>query len=303
MAKSHVFKLLAVGASVALIAAILLPRLETNEQLYEKGQAALLNKEYARAEHIWKKFVDRYSADPRLPYAYSQISSALLEQNRLSEAEAAIRQALQLSNTKVWSSSVEKAAYYNLLGVILQKQQKPEAAIAAYREASKHNPKYTYAYNNLGVVLRQQGKFDEAVSLHRKAISIRYENAIAHILLGRALTAKKNYPAAIAAYQAALKIQADDSTHGAAYLGMGDALKANKKFAEAIAAYQKTLKLTDGHDAYEGYASNHAEAHSRLGEIFQAQGNLKQAAAEYKQAIALDPTLTGAQSQLKQVEP
>ena len=74
---------------------------------------------------------------------------------------------------------------YNGLGLVAQKQEKPDAAIRCFLRAVAINPIYADAYNNLGVAYESKRSFDLAVSAYKKALHIDPNNVLARKNLDR----------------------------------------------------------------------------------------------------------------------
>ncbi len=64
-------------------------------------------------------------------------------------------------------------ALWNLLGATNARLMRPEAAVEAFRNAVRINPRYAEAHNNLATVLQQQGRLDEALIAARRALQLR----------------------------------------------------------------------------------------------------------------------------------
>src|SRR5262249_44901674 len=71
-------------------------------------------------------------------------------------------------------------AYYNL-GLIYRRQNQPELAVQAYREALHLNPKMADTHYNLGNLLLELGRFSQAVAHYQQALEIVPEFEIARL--------------------------------------------------------------------------------------------------------------------------
>jgi Tfp pilus assembly protein PilF len=92
--------------------------------------------------------------------AKRQAPIALAAQNRLSEAVAAWKKAIELDPGQVET--------HNNLGVALTDLGQPEKAIAAYREAVRLKPDHAAANLNLGCALQRMGQFSEALAVFKR---------------------------------------------------------------------------------------------------------------------------------------
>ncbi|HEY7154252.1 MAG TPA: tetratricopeptide repeat protein [Gemmataceae bacterium] len=205
------------------------------------------------------------------------------------------------------------------LGIALEKQGKPQEAIAAYRRAIAVE-KNAFAYNNLADALRQQGELDEAEAAFRKTIELEPKFAEAYNNLGALLSYERHDPIrASEYYRKAIELDPKDAT---AYSNLGLALRDQKKLDEAVAAHRKAIEL-DPKDA-ENYINlgialanqkkldeavtafrkaieldpKNAAAHDGLGVALRGQKKLDEAVAAHRKAIELDPKSASAYTNL-----
>jgi Tfp pilus assembly protein PilF len=188
--------------------------------------------------------------------------------NRLREAEAAYRQALELSP--------HHAEALHLLGLVTYRQQRVSEALqylqaAVQREAS--SPVYWF---NLGVVSQKAGRSQEAVAAYEKAIALNPRYADAYGNLGNVLRDTGNLSGAVTAYEQALRLNpARADTHN----NLGVARKEQGHPHEAIACYRKALELKPAH----------AEAYNNLGLALMEVGTLHDAIAAFQRALDFAP--------------
>jgi len=188
--------------------------------------------------------------------------------HRLTEAEAAYRQALELSP--------DHPETLHLLGLVAYRQQRlPEALhyLHAAVERQVSSPVYWF---NLGVVSQKAGCSQDAVDAYHKAIALNPRYAEAYGNLGNVLRDTGNLPDAVSAYEQALALNpAQADTHN----NLGVAKKEQGHPRDAIFCYQKALELKP----------THAEAHNNLGLALMEVGTLHDAIAAFQQALALVP--------------
>ena len=310
-----------------LVALVMMPtRLmaQSLDDLWKSGNAAQSLGKYEDAEKIWKQVI---KIDPNNSGAYNNLGNALSDQKKLEEAITAYRKAIELDpkfaaayyNLGVVLSDLGKkedaiAAYrqaiklqpdadaYNNLGNALDDLGKKEEAINAYRKAIELDPKYTKAHYNLGYVLDSLGKLEEASAAYRKAIELDPNDAhVAYNNLGIALYGQEKLEEAINAYQKAIQL---DPNYAFPYRGLGDALRKQGQLEKAINAYRKAIELDPKFaQAYYGLsmalsglgkkeeasAAYRKAAHNALGWVYEQQGELKEALAEYEAALKIDP--------------
>ena len=199
-----------------------------------------------------------------------------------------------------------------------------DRAIAAFEEATRHDPEYAIAWAALGGAYGLKGSFQSipemtsrAIELERRALSIDPELADAHMYLGSALLAQGKTDEAIAEIREALRLEPDN---GQARQGLARALWVGKgDFAGAIPEFERAIDLNpeagysylqlalllawEGQyaraeeicrraiDLQEQYISGNAGlqivgAHSRLGYVFYLQGRYDEALREYEKEMA-----------------
>jgi superkiller protein 3 len=131
------------------------------EQLFERGNTAQAEGDYAEAERIFRQVIRE---QPNNANAHKNLGVALSDQGKLEEAIAAYRRALELDPDYAYA--------HKNLGVALSDQGKLEEAIAAFRRALQFDPDNATAHNNLGFALEQQGKLEQAIKSYRRALEL-----------------------------------------------------------------------------------------------------------------------------------
>ena len=156
-------------------------------------------------------------------------------------------------------------AYYN--------RGQLEQSIAEYQKAIQINPNFAQARNNLGNVYYNQSKLEEAVVEYQGAITINPNYAKAHYNLGVVYHQQGKLEEAIVQYQQAM---ASNSKEG-------------KRGNNSGVTYSDPGRLVFGMPQDNSTTNpNYAQAHYHLGFVYNDQGKLKDAIAEYQQAIQID---------------
>ena len=291
-------------------------------QLWQQGEAANNAGNYAQAELIWRRVLQRrirrrnranahynlgialyhqgqlaeavesyrraIELNPNYAPTYNNLGLALKDQGNLPEAEQAYRQAIALKPKFTFA--------YNNLGIVLYAQGKLTEAVESYRRAIELSPNYTGAYNNLGFVLRDQGKLTEAEQVYRQVIALSPTFAGAYNNLGLVLYNQGKLTEAVESYHRAIEL---NPNYAGAYNNLGNIFREQDKLTEAIQAYRQSLSLPDE----KGTPTNaHTVAHNNLGYALQQQGDLQAAMAEYNKALQLDPNYAPAQNNLREAE-
>lgn len=150
-------------------------------------------------------------------------------------------------------------------------------AIATLRSVVEADPKDYPAWTNLGMVYFIQKDLENAEKSYVSAISAKPDHVPALISLGRVRIARKNNEGAVEPLEAALK--ADPSSAQANYF-LGEAYLALKKGSKAVGYLNEALRLDP---------TGMADAHLRLGSLYNLAGYKDRAAAEYEQFLQKRP--------------
>ena len=199
-----------------------------------------------------------------------------------------------------------------------------DRAIAAFEDATRHDPEYAIAWAALGGAYGLKGTFmsmpemvAKAIDLERRALTIDPELADAHMWLGASLLNQGKVDEAIAEMRNAIRLEPDN---GQAHQGLARAFWVGKgDFAAAIPEFERAIQLNpeagysylqlslllawEGNyaraeeisrravDLQEQYMSGNAGlqivgAHSRLGYVYYLQGRYGDALKEYERELA-----------------
>ena len=198
-----------------------------------------------------------------------------------------------------------------------------ERAIAAFEDATGHDPEYALAWAALGGAYQLKGSFlsipemvHKALDIERRALALDPELGDAHVWLGGALLGLGRVDEAMAAYREALRLEPDN---GQAHQGLARALWVGKgDFAAAIPVFERAITLNPdaGYsylqlallltweqqydraedvcrraiDLQEQFISGNmglqiVGAHSRLGYVYYLRGRYAEAHAEYEREL------------------
>jgi len=150
-------------------------------------------------------------------------------------------------------------------------------AIATLRSVVEADPKDYPAWTDLGMVYFIQKDLEAAETSYNSAIQAKPDHVAALVSLGRVRLARKNNEGAIEPLEAALK--ADPKSATANYF-LGEAYLALKKGSKAVGYLNEALKLDP---------VGMADAHLRLGALYNVAGYKDRAAAEYEQFLQKKP--------------
>jgi tetratricopeptide (TPR) repeat protein len=202
-------------------------------------------------------FEGKYQTQSNYSEALYGMGMLAQQTGKLREAEKFLSQAVQVQpdSVKTWFS----------LGNLRQAQRQLSEAESAYKQAIALRPDAAPIYNNLGYTLQEQGKLDEAVACYQKALEVQPNCIEADVNLGNALHTQGKLSKEKQADYAQLNYK----------LGFGRKNAGDLKTAEAY--WQKALELNP----------NYGEVYMGLGEIYQTQKKLDEAAAAFRQGLKL----------------
>ncbi|HWA28525.1 MAG TPA: tetratricopeptide repeat protein [Lacunisphaera sp.] len=169
------------------------------------------------------------------------------------------------------------ASFHLLHGLILRGVNRPDDALAAFRQAAAVDPKLAEAHHQAGNVLKSLGRYAEAVDALSTASSLAPNHAPTWLNFGVACLEAGDRAAAIAAFQRAITLE---PTRPEAHNILGHALASAGQNAPARAAFEAALRLRPGY----------AAAHDNLGRLDKQEGNLRAAVAHYRAALASQPS-------------
>jgi len=167
------------------------------------------------------------------------------------------------------------------LGIILERQDKQEAAIACYRQAVLAEPNSADLWARMAELLSGLGRYGEAAQAWGRAIettSAPVESQLSWRLdWAKTLALSGDRTAAYSQLQRILRIKPD---HVAARFDLGVVLMQLDRAQEAVAAFAAVVTAEPAH----------AMAHNNLGVLCHALNEHERALIHYEQCLSLDPT-------------
>ncbi len=142
--------------------------------------------------------------------------------------------------TQLISENPNVTFLYNLMGVILAEQNKPDEAVEYYEKGIKIDPNFSMIYNNLGLLYANKGETTKAENFYKKSISLNYKNPEAHNNLGSLYKSLDKFNDAINCYKEAVKI---DPKFIHAYHNLGNAYTMMGNFDEAKINFNKAIEI------------------------------------------------------------
>ena len=179
-------------------------------------------------------------------------------------------------------------AHYDM-AVAYRKQGKLDLCIAEYEKVLAIRPGFPSALSNLGGQYFRQGKTEKAAELFRKAIDV-YPNFIQALSnLGATLNKLGQTDAAVSHLEKALALNPEFAV---SYYNLGNSFFAAKRFGMAREAY----------DAAVRQGIDFLSLHWKLFEINKREGKNKEALAELRTILRLDPQNESARQKLAELE-
>ena len=187
-------------------------------------------------------------------------------ENIASEAEAALKQAIELSP----NNADAHLAYANLFA----KNGDHDRAIQFTKSAIKLKPNWPEAHSNLGEMLRKEHNYLEAIKVSRHAVALQPNNLILKYNLATALYDAKEQVEATRLFQ---EIIETDSTFERAYINLAIIYRDKNRKMDAIDLLEQALALNPSlHKAY-----------ANIGTIFSDSGWASAALMLYDKAISM----------------
>jgi tetratricopeptide (TPR) repeat protein len=152
-----------------------------------------------------------------------------------------------------------------------------DQAMLLFRQIVEADPKDFPAWAELGRIYFIQKNFEAAEKAYTEALKVHPDYELALISLGRLRIAQKNFDGAIEVLTRAVKVQ---PTSAQANYFLGEAYLQIKKGSVAVGYLNKAIKLDP---------VGMADAHLRLGALYNAVGMKDKAAAEYEEFLKKRP--------------
>lgn len=204
---------------------------------------------------------------PKLPEPVLK-AIRLLDDGKISEAEAAYRQCL------VTLPGLAEIHYG--LGICALRAGRHEEAAVANAKALDLAPGMAAAANHLGVALKALKRYAAAEQAFRRALEIKPDFPAALNNLGNMFREIENFAAAEAPLREAIRL---DPHMIGARVNLSDVLRGLGRYTEAETEARETLAL----------APKNADAHNNLGNALRHQGRIEEAAKAYEAALEIAP--------------
>ena len=172
------------------------------------------------------------------------------------------------------------------------KKDNADAAIADLTEAIKIAPKFAQAYVDRGFVYDNRKRdYDRAIADYSAAIRLEPTNVEAFTRRASAYSSKSQYDLSIADYAQAIRLAPNDSSP---YFSRGSTYYYHKQdYDRAIADYNEAIRLNP----------KSATSVASRGEAYEKKGDLANAHADFRAALAIEADNKWAKEGLARIEP
>lgn len=222
---------------------------QVNEAMQYQAQALRIQPDYERAVEATVSILLRQGAPDRAVafvqpiakqwernlYLQAILAQALIEANRLDDAEQAARKALRRDERFV-------PAMVALANASLRRGRL-ELADSILDQALTIDPDYAELHFLKGLREKQAGRLSQALASFSKAIELRPDYSDARMALGIQYMAAGNYVEAQAEFEAVARLV---PTLVAVHLNLGDAYRTNRRWQDAKRELDKALRMQDG---------------------------------------------------------
>ncbi|MFL5245756.1 MAG: tetratricopeptide repeat protein [Gemmataceae bacterium] len=158
------------------------------------------------------------------------------------------------------------------LGHSLEKQGDLEQAMAAYKEALRHDPKCAEAYLRLAILHDRQGQFNESEALYRGALALKPGDTEIFCDRGYSLYLQQCWAQAEMNLRQAIALQ---PRHNRAHNNLGLVLAHTGRIDECLAEFRKA-------------GCTEADAQSNLAYVLALERHWNDAREHYEYALAMD---------------
>jgi len=208
-------------------------RIPAGDDLKIVGLNYVLLNDYSDAIKWLEKAVE---AEPKNKEAWYFLGRAYYTKSRVPEARKAFLTVLELDP--------RDAKAENNLGLILESEAQPDAAMDAYRRAIQWQEQSVrpreQPFLNLGSLLMEQSRVGEALPLLQKAVALAPRDAICRLKLGTAYLRLGKLTDAQRGLEKAVQLAPDDP---AAHYQLGKLYKEMKALDRAKAEFDRTAEL------------------------------------------------------------
>ena len=237
---------------------------EKAKETFILGLNSLEKKEFQNAENYFRESLkylpDRVST-------LTNLSSALLHLNKLTQAQQSAMQSIELDsqNLEGWIN----------LGMIYQQMLEYEKSLVAYEAAFKISPINYEVCLQMAHTLMALNRYEDALISYKRATAISPNNLDGLYYQANALYECKKFEEALKLYKVTLGEQANNPE---AFLNMGNTLNALGEFTEALISYDDAIRMRP----------NYSQAYSNKGVALHQLKRYQEALIHHEKSLEFD---------------
>ena len=207
--------------------------------------------------------------NPDQPFLMASLADLFLRQDRLAEARILVDEIL--------SRAPQHPQALYILGEIFLKQNSPKEALECFRQAFAREPR-DYLILRSARALKEMNRFAEALEELEKVLVVKPKSFAFLKEKGLVLNKMKRFDQALEAFERAKEISPEDSFVNTEILR----LKSRERpQGQVVKELKKVVSMDSKKDD--------AQMHALLGQKLKEDGQVREAAAEYRVASSLDP--------------
>ncbi len=169
---------------------------------------------------------------------------------------------------------------YNNLGLINKKQGNQQEALKRFKQAVEADPEYGEARNNLGVTLQELDQHELALEHLEKAAKISPNVGFVHFNYAKSLRIQGDLDGALREYNVAIRLKTD---YFEAYNNRGNVLEDLRRYDDAKDSYTRATQFNP----------NNSLAFSNLGLVEKKLGDYQGAFRNFSKALQLENQKVG----------
>ena len=272
-----------------------------------RAKAAVLARDFSTAARLFKNLLNENPNDVSL---LTQVGNMYVKSGNDDKALPVFKQVLELDS--------ENLGAMNNLGAIYRRRKEYKESEEILLKACKLKGGNTQAEYNLGFTYKIMGEYDKAIDCFEDVIAANPSDVLAYNHIGAIYAERGEHENAVQSYLRALKI---DPNHPVLHLNIAKSYEKLQKTNEALLEYENALRTKPGWlEAIDGYADllmanrrtkdasaivmqairiapENEKMHTKLGNVFERQGDANSAVDEYSQALNIKddyvPALSG----------
>jgi tetratricopeptide (TPR) repeat protein len=240
------------------------------------AQQAKRNRDFPKAVGSVRKALTEDSQNVK---AYEVLAQVYYDLGRFELAKLVCVSAIPIGKE---TNPASLAGIYNMLGLVHLKLDDVTRALAAFRDATKSDPKYVPALINQGSITFNYRDYEASLQAFDKALAVEPKNTDA--LLNRAVAARalKRFDEAEKGYRDVIAI---DERNAAAWFNLGVLFQEHmQKLEDAVKAYESVLRFSQDADLRKDASERIKQVRIMIQAMKEAEEMMKEQEQEEQQA-------------------